>query len=75
MDHFSPPSDRKEWTELLNGEHQFDKYTLQLMTDRLRRQLEQGSKSQEEAIDELRSFFQKYKNAFKPDLVAIFGEW
>ncbi|MFK7952255.1 MAG: hypothetical protein AB8B73_05370 [Ekhidna sp.] len=75
MEQFSPPKDRTEWRELIDGKYQFDKYTLQLMIDRIRKEVSAGTKTTDIAIDEIRSFFGKYKNAFKKDLEKIFGDW
>jgi hypothetical protein len=75
MDQYAPPVNRPEWISLIRGEIKFNKYPLQMLSDRLRKEISSGSKPEKEAIEELRQFFLKYKNAFKPDLVEVFGEW
>ncbi len=75
MEQFSPPKDRAEWQEIIEGKHQFEKYTLQLMIDRIRKEVSTGTKTTDNAINEIRAFFGKYKNAFRRDLEKVFGDW
>lgn len=71
----SPPKNRIEWSEILEGKHRFNQLALQLMIDRLKRNIASGSISKAQAIDEMYAMFDKYSNAYRDDLKNIFGEW
>ncbi|MGY0217890.1 hypothetical protein ACWJJH_10995 [Endozoicomonadaceae bacterium StTr2] len=75
MSELIPPKDRKEWVEMVEGKHKMEKFVLQLQIDRARKKLEAGDINQDQAIDELYRYFEKYPKGFKSDLVEVFKSW
>ena len=72
MTEMIPPKDRPEWAEMVRGEHKMEKFVLQLQVDRVAKKLASGDISEEQAIDELYSYFEKYSKGFQSDLKDIF---
>ena len=70
-----PPETRQEWQEIVSGNIKFKKTVLQLLADRLKRNVENEDTNLFSAVTELHTFFRKYKNAYRKDLEEIFGPW
>lgn len=70
-----PPESRQEWQEIVRGNIKFNKTVLQLLADRLKRNVENEDSDMFSAVTELHTFFKKYKNAYRKDLELIFGPW
>ena len=70
-----PPLDRPEWKSILEGKHEFSAFAPRLLVDRVKKNYESGSSSEQECIVELHAFFLKYKKAYKADLQTIFKQW
>ena len=75
MNETIPPKDRPEWAEMVRGEHKMEKFVLQLQTDRVAKKLAAGNITEEQAVDELYGYFEKYPKGFQSDLKAIFKSW
>ena len=70
-----PPKSRPEWLEMAKGAFKMEKFVLQLQIDRVSKKLNDGSLSEEKAIAELYSYFEKYPKGFQSDLIDIFKSW
>ena len=77
MDTSIPPKSRKEWREMVSGEleYSYANYFLQVTLHKLRKDIENNVKTQDQAINDLHYLCSKYNLAIKHDLKQIFKSW
>lgn len=70
-----PDKTRKEWYDLVTGKsnHIFTNFVLQLQVNKAKREVSNGEKQPDEAVEELYILCNKYQKAVKRDMDAIFN--
>jgi len=72
-----PEKNRSEWKKMITGEieHKYKNYVLQIKIHQIRKDINRGKKTIEDAIDELYELCSKYALAVQSDFRQIFKEW
>lgn len=72
-----PPKNRVEWRKLLTGQisYEYKNYVLQTKTYQMRKDIEAGKISIQQAVDNLYLLCSKYALAVQFDFKQIFKSW
>ena len=72
-----PPKSRMEWRQLVTGRLQieFKNYVLQMKVEQAKESIKNGTKTTEQAIDELHALCEKFALAVQIDCQKIFKQW